>query len=288
MRLGSIEAGGTKFIVAVADENYRILARRRIPTTTPAETLAACISFFQENPVNALGIGSFGPAEIKRDSPHFGTILNTPKPNWAQVDVVGPLKQALQVPAAFTTDVNASAYGEYMLGAGKKVNSLIYFTVGTGIGGGAIQDGHFIGGRSHTEMGHAFVKPYSGDDFKGVCPYHGNQCFEGMASGPAIEARTGQRGEDLERSADVFKLISYYTAQLVLAAYLNFTPEKIVLGGSVISQTELPQIRKVVRELNNGYVDLPDLDQLLVLTSIPDNGAATMGNFALARRLLEG
>ena len=286
MRLGSIEAGGTKFILAVLDSQYHVLKRQRIATTTPDETLAACVTFFQQNKVDALGIGSFGPAEIRKDTVTYGYILNTPKVGWSHVDVLTPLKKTLQIPITFTTDVNASAYGEYIAGAGETVNSLVYFTVGTGIGGGVIQNGHFIGGTSHLEMGHTLVIPSPDDDFAGVCPYHQNRCFEGMASGPAIEARTGRPGEQLERTNQVFKLVSYYVSQLVFDAYLNFRPAKIVIGGSVISETELPLIRKDVATLNNGYVELPDLTELISRTEVADNGSATVGNAALARQLL--
>ena len=196
------------------------------------------------------------------------------------------LRAALKIPITFTTDVNASAYGEYMIGQGQAVRSLVYFTIGTGIGGGVIQDNHFIGGMSHLEMGHTMVIPMSGDNFKGVCPYHQNRCFEGMASGPEIEARTGKPGEQLKRTNEVFKLISYYIAQLVFDAYLNFMPERIVIGGSVVSETELPVIRRDVEQLNNNYVELPNLDHLIVLTGIANNGSATIGNVALAKNLI--
>ncbi|WP_461227271.1 ROK family protein [Lacticaseibacillus suihuaensis] len=286
-RLGSIEAGGTKFVLAVADEHYNILQTKRIPTTTPEENLAQCVAFFKEFPVAALGIGSFGPIDVKKDSATYGHVLATPKPHWEGADVVGTLKAALNVPIAFTTDVNASAYGEYSVGAGKDVDSLVYFTIGTGIGGGAIQDGHFIGGRAHAEMGHALVVPYPGDDFAGVCPFHGNRCFEGMAAGPSIEKRLGIPGEKVPRDNKVFTYISYYAAQLALDAYLNLAPAKIVFGGSVLSVAELPKVRDFFKQLNNGYVQTPPLEDLIVLSQVPNNGSATVGDFAMAQALLD-
>lgn len=282
--LGSIEAGGTKFVLATADADFNIQDRDRIPTTTPAETIQGCIDFFTAHPVAALGLGSFGPIDQNLKSPTYGRILATPKPGWANTDIVGELKAALHIPIFFTTDVNASVYGEYIQGAAKDVDSAVYFTIGTGIGGGAIQDGHFIGGRSHSEMGHATVMQHPDDDFAGVCPFHGNKCFEGLASGPAIEKRTGKRGEDLPRTDRVFDFVSYYVAQLCLDAYLNLMPEKIILGGSVISATELPKVRKYMKELNNGYVSMPD--DLVVLTEFPNNASATVGDFALAKQVL--
>ncbi len=286
-RLGSIEAGGTKFVVAVADETMQTQERARIATTTPEETLGKCVAFFEAHPVDALGIGSFGPIDIRKDSATYGHVLATPKKGWEGADIVGTLKAALNVPIAFTTDVNASAYGEYRFGAGETNHSLVYFTIGTGIGGGAIQDGHFIGGRAHSEMGHTMVVAHPDDHFEGVCPFHGNRCFEGMAAGPAIEKRTGQRGEDLSRDNVVFDYVSYYAAQLVFNTYLNFAPEKIVFGGSVLSDAEMPKIRKYVEQLNNNYVALPDLDDLIVRSQVPNNGSATVGDYAMAADLLK-
>ncbi|ARY92536.1 MULTISPECIES: ROK family protein [Lacticaseibacillus] len=283
---GSIEAGGTKFVLAVADEKLRIVKRKQIKTSTPPETLQDCIDFFTEYPVDALGIGSFGPADIIVGSPRYGHILNTPKPGWTNTDIVGAIENAHHVPVFFTTDVNASAYGEYMSWQNEGIKSLVYFTIGTGIGGGAIQNGHFIGGMAHLEMGHTAVRAFPGDDFEGVCPYHGNRCFEGMASGPAIAARTGIPGEQLDRSNPVFRLISYYVAQLTFDAYLNLAPAKIVIGGSVVSETELPQIYEDFNGLNAGYVNTPALSDLIVLSRVPNNGSATMGDFALAKQML--
>lgn len=287
LRLGSIEAGGTKFVLAVVDGDYNVLLRKRVPTTTPAETLAACGDFFLKHPVSALGIGSFGPIGIIKDSATYGHILQTPKPGWSEVDVLGPLRKALGVPVAFTTDVNASAYGEYKFGAGRGLNSLVYFTIGTGIGGGAIQDGMFIGGVAHSEMGHAPVIPHPDDDFAGLCPFHGNRCFEGMAAGPTIKARTGISGEKLPRTNPVFDYISYYAAQMAYSAYVNLAPARIVFGGSVLSDAEMPKIRKYFEKLNNGYVHHKDLDELIVRSGVANNGSATLGDAALARQLLD-
>lgn len=284
-RLGSIEAGGTKFVLAVGDEHYTILTRERFATTTPAENIQQCIAWFTAHPVDALGLGSFGPISQNTTAPDYGHILATPKPGWANTDIVGELRRALNIPIFFTTDVNASVYGEYIAGAAKNVDSVVYFTIGTGIGGGAIQAGHFIGGRAHAEMGHATVIPHPDDHFAGSCPFHGNKCFEGMASGPAIEQRTGKRGEDVPRTDPVFDYISYYAAQLAFDAYLNLMPEKIIFGGSVLSPVELPKVRAYFDQLNNGYVTLP-ADDLIVLTDFPDNASATVGDFALAKQLL--
>lgn len=286
MKLGSIEAGGTKFVLAVGDEDYNLVEQVSIPTTAPEETLAKSVDFFKEKGIDALGIGSFGPLSIKPSSKDYGYILATAKPHWQNVDMITPFKEALNMPVALTTDVNASALGEYSVGAGKDVNSLIYFTVGTGIGGGAIQDGQFIGGYSHAEMGHTLVTPRADDDFKGVCPYHKNMCFEGLASGPAIQQRTGQKGETLPRNHPVFDLVRYYIAELTYNALLNFAPERIVFGGSVLQAQDLKLIGDYVKEINNGYVDFPKLDQIIVPSQVPNNGSATVGDFVLAHQTL--
>jgi len=284
-KLGSIEAGGTKFVLAVADETYKISAKKRIPTLTPDETLAACIDFFKENPVDAIGLGSFGPIGIKAGTADYGHILATPKPGWAGTDMVGVLTAALHVPIYFTTDVNASVYGEYIAGSAKDVDSAVYFTIGTGIGGGAIQDGQFVGGYSHLEMGHAPVMMHPDDDFVGSCPFHGNRCYEGVAAGPTIEARTGERGENLKRDNPVFDYINYYAAQMAFSAYVNLTPEKIIFGGSVINDDDMVKVRQYFNELNNGYIQVPD--DLIVHSHFADNASATVGDFALAASLLK-
>ena len=284
--LGSIEAGGTKFVLAVGDEHLNIVDKIQIPTTTPAATLATCVTYFTAHPVAALGIGSFGPIDIDQSSPTYGQVLATPKPGWAGADLVGTLKTALAVPVAFTTDVNASAYGEYIAGSGKEVDSLVYFTIGTGIGGGAIQNGHFIGGTGHAEMGHALTTPRADDDYAGTCPFHGNHCYEGLAAGPSIQGRTGTPGQDLPRTDKVFDLISYYVAQMLYNTYVDLRPAKLILGGSVLSDTELPKIRTYFDTFNHGYVQTPELDSLIVSSQMANNSSATIGDFALAMRTL--
>ncbi|WP_318767562.1 ROK family protein [Lactiplantibacillus carotarum] len=284
-KLGSIEAGGTKFVLAIADESYQVSAKKRVPTTTPEETLAACVAFFKANPVDAIGLGSFGPIGIKRGTQDYGHILATPKPGWANTDIVGILTDALNVPIFFTTDVNASVYGEYIAGGAKDVDSAVYFTIGTGIGGGAIQDGEFVGGYSHLEMGHAPVMMHPDDHYAGGCPFHGNHCFEGVAAGPSIEARTGERGENLKRDNPVFDFIDYYAAQMAYNAYVNLTPEKIIFGGSVINDDDMVKVRAYFDQLNNGYVQVPD--DLIVHSHFADNASATVGDFALAASLLD-
>jgi fructokinase len=200
MLLGSIEAGGTKMVCAVGNTNYQIKDSIHIPTTTPEETLGKIIDYFKQfDNLSAIGIASFGPIEIHRSSPKYGYITDTPKPGWSNVDFVGPIKKALNVPIAWTTDVNGSAYGEYLMATlfNRRIHSLVYFTIGTGVGGGAVIDGHFVGEQGHTEMGHIRVKRHPDDlDFKGICPFHGD-CLEGLISGPTFDARLGKPGKEV-------------------------------------------------------------------------------------------
>ena len=201
---GSLEAGGTKFVCAVGDENYNVVEKVQFPTTKPIETIDKCIEFFSKfEDLVGLAIGSFGPIDIDPNSNTYGFITTTPKPNWANVDIVGAFRRALNVPIYFTTDVNSSAYGEVVArnNAGGHIENLVYYTIGTGIGAGVIQRGEFIGGAGHPEMGHYYVAQHPMDvekEFKGVCPFH-NGCLEGFAAGPSLEARTGIRGENIEQ-----------------------------------------------------------------------------------------
>lgn len=285
-RVGSIEAGGTKFVLAVVDSLMNILSTETIPTTNPEETLERCTKFFTIHKVKAIGVGSFGPIEVNPESKSYGRILNTPKLGWSNVDIVGYLRNSLRIPIAFTTDVNASAYGEYVAGSYAHVKSLVYFTIGTGIGGGAIQNGMFVGGVAHSEMGHAVALQRSDDKYSGGCPFHQNRCFEGLAAGPTIQARTGIPGENLERSNTVFDLISYYAGQMAFDVFANLAPTRIIFGGSVLSGSELPKVRMYFDTFNNGYLQAPPAEELIVMSSFANNESATLGDAALALKQL--
>lgn len=287
--VGSIEAGGTKFILGVQNvETKETVATKRVPTTTPEETLSECVKFFKENPVSALGIGSFGPLDINPDSKTFGYITATPKPNWSNTELTGVFERELGIPATLTTDVNASCYGEYIARGKNNTKTYLYVTIGTGIGGGVIQQGHFIGYANHPEMGHMFLARRDDDkDFKGTCPFHGANCAEGLASGPTIKARLGIPGEKVERSNKVFDLISYYVAQMLFNAYLTVRPDVMVVGGSVLNEDDLKVVRKYFSEFMNGYLETPDLDELIVTPIVENNGSATLGCYELAKNLLK-
>lgn len=289
MLLGSIEAGGTKFVCAVGNENYQVQDQTQFPTTTPDETLQRTVDYFKQFDIAALSIASFGPIEIRHSSPKYGYVTTTPKPGWADTDFVGYIKKAFDIPIFWTTDVNGSAYGEYVMAtlANEKINSLAYYTIGTGVGAGAIVDGHLIGGIGHPEMGHVLVKRHPDDlDFKGVCPYHGD-CLEGLVAGPTFEARLGIKGAEVPHTNPVWDIMAYYTAQAAIQTTLTLRPGKIVFGGGVTNPDFLEKVRKSFKKLLNGYVQVPDLDKYMVMPEVANNGSATLGNFALAEKLLE-
>ena len=283
-RYGSVEAGGTKFICAVGNENNEIIISETIATTTYEETIKKVILFFKQNSVDALAIGSFGPVDLDISSDQYGCILNTPKQGWTNVNIVLPIQKELNIPIFFTTDVNSSAYGEMYLNS---CNNLVYYTIGTGIGGSAIQNGVFIGGVGHPEMGHQLIKKHSLDvNFKGVCPLHGD-CLEGLASGPSIEARTGKKGQELDTSSDVWDIQAYYIAQAILNATLVIRPELVIVGGGVMSQNHmLERIKTHFKRLLNNYVTIENIDKYIKTPSVENNGSATIGNFLLAKNLL--
>ena len=290
---GSLEAGGTKFICAVGNEAFEIIEKFQIPTTTPLETLNACIQFFSRfSELVSISVGSFGPIDIDKNSKTYGFITNTPKPNWSNVDVVGAFKKALNAPVYFTTDVNSSAFGEMYAykQAGKKAETLVYYTIGTGIGAGVVQNGEFIGGIGHPEMGHFYVSKHPLDlehHFKGICPYH-DGCLEGMAAGPSLEARTGVRGENISKDSPVWDVQAYYIAQAAMQATVTFRPDVIVFGGGVMGQEHmLERVRNQFLKLLNGYLPIPEIENYIVKSAVKDNGSATLGNFVLAKKISE-
>jgi fructokinase len=287
--IGAIEAGGTKFICAIGHGPHDVLARTRISTTTPAPTLAAVLAFFEEaerrhGPVAAFGIGSFGPIELDRDSPDWGRILTTPKPGWSGADLVAQLRTRFGRPVALDVDVGAAALAEMRLGAGRGTRSLAYVTVGTGIGAGIIINGQPLHGLMHPEAGHMHVRRAPGDsDFPGVCPYHGD-CLEGLASGPAIQARWQRPLNELE--AVYHEVIACYLGQLCANLALILSCERIAIGGGVM-QTDglLGRIHAQARALLNGYLPRPqhrgDLREFIVAPGLGEH-AGLAGAFLLA------
>jgi fructokinase len=252
------------------------------PTTGPGETIGHAVNFLRGHaPLAAVGIASFGPIDPNPGSATFGYITSTPKRDWRNFDFAGAVAGALGVPVAFDTDVNAAALAEFQWGAGRGLNSFIYVTVGGGIGGGAMLDGRLHHGRSHPEMGHVRI-PHDRlrDPFPGNCPYHGD-CLEGLAAGPAIEARWGQPGKLLPDGHPAWDLESEYLALGILNWTCTLAPERVILGGGVMLREELvPKIRARLAELLNGYMEPPDL-------AVPVLGqrAGVLGAIALANGL---
>jgi fructokinase len=284
--LGAIEAGGTKFVCAVGDALGTITDRIQIPTTVPEETMPKVIEFFQKYQVDAIGIGSFGPIDVNPESKTYGNITSTPKPGWKDYPFVQTLKEAFGVPIGFNTDVNAAALGEATLGAAKGLDSCLYITVGTGIGAGAIVQGQLLQGLSHPEMGHILLRRHPNDTYAGKCPYHGD-CLEGLASGPAIEARWGDKGVNLVDRAEVWDLEGYYLAQALMQYILILSPKKIILGGGVMHQEAVfAAIYKYLPELVNEYVALPELPDYIVRPGLGDNAGIT-GSLMLADHALK-
>jgi fructokinase len=289
MLFGALEAGGTKMVLAIGNEHGEILEQVSIPTETPDITIPKIINFFQSKEIKALGIGSFGPIDLNKQSPTYGYITSTPKLAWANYNIVGEIKEALQIPIGFDTDVNGSALGEATWGSTKDVASSIYITVGTGIGVGVFQNGSLLHGMLHPEGGHILLNKHPKDTFHGVCPYHPN-CFEGLASGPSIEKRWGKKAIELKENSNVWEMEAYYLAQAIVNYILTLSPHRIVLGGGVMHQEQLfPLIRKQVNELLNGYVKTPELenlDEYIVPAALNDN-QGIMGCIQLAKMELK-
>lgn len=285
MLLGSVEAGGTKFVCAVGNEDYQILDSTKFPTTTPKETLGRTIKYFKKfRGLQAMSIASFGPIELRHNSPKYGYITDTPKKGWSNVNFLGIMKKYFKFPIYWTTDVNGSAYGEYIMARlfHHPVKCLAYYTIGTGVGVGEVVNGKFLGDLGHPEMGHVRVKRHPDDlNFKGICPYHGD-CLEGLVAGPTFEARLGKKGPDVPLSNHVWDIMAYYVAQAAIQTTLALRPEVIVFGGGVVSEPFLRKVRHQFKILLNGYVDVGNLRNYIRMPAVENNGSATVGNFALA------
>jgi fructokinase len=291
---GGIEAGGTKFVCLVASDPDHILAEARFPTTTPEETLQKSIDFFRTQtrqlgyPLTSLGIGAFGPLDLNSLSPTYGYITSTPKSGWRNTPLLPTLSEALAVPVALDTDVNAAALAEAAWGAAQGLENFLYFTIGTGVGGGAIIDGKPMHGLVHPEMGHILLPQK--DSFEGVCPYH-RGCFEGLASGPAMLKRWGQPAETLPPDHPAWTIEAETIAQAMHSMICSFSPQRIILGGGVMQQSQLfPLIRRQTLKLLNGYVHHPvileHIDSFIVPPALGSK-AGGLGALALAMQIAE-
>jgi fructokinase len=290
---GGVEAGGTKFVCAVGNAHGEILAQTRFPTCEPASTLGLMLDFLRQQQdafgsYAAIGIGSFGPIELDATSPLYGHIRRTPKSGWSDTDIVGPIAREFSCPVGFDTDVNGAALAEHIWGCARDIEDLVYITVGTGIGGGAIVNGKTISGLMHPEIGHVFPRRHALDaNFKGICPFH-DDCLEGLASGTAIIARTGFPLDQLVISHPQWEIEADYLGQLCALLVLTISPRRIVIGGGVMGQTRLlPMIREQTCYWLRGYIHRRE-----IMTAVNDyivapglgSRAGVTGALALAMR----
>ena len=230
-RIGALEAGGTKMVLGVFDEQGNELKRETFPTLSPEETVPRMLKFLSDNPVDALGIASFGPVDLHVGSKTYGSITTTPKTKWKHYNLLKALTGDTSIPCAFDTDVNAAALAEAELGAAKGMTDAVYITIGTGIGGGVLSGGKLVHGLLHPELGHMLLRPHPEDpNPRGVCPYH-DGCLEGLAAGPAIGARINGDARTLPDDHPTFALEAYYLAQMCMNIIVTLSPQRIILGG---------------------------------------------------------
>ncbi|GIV79842.1 ROK family protein [Litorilinea aerophila] len=294
--LGGVEAGGTKFVCAVGTGPDDIRAEIRFNTTTPEENLAQVIRFFQEHhaqtPLAAVGVAAFGPLDPDPSSPTFGYITTTPKPGWAHTDVVGPLREALGVPVGFDSDVNGAALGEHRWGAAQGLDTFVYITVGTGLGGGGMVNGKLMHGLMHPEMGHMQIPhDWDADPYPGFCTYHGD-CWEGLACGPAIQDRWQFPAEELPPGHPSWHLEAHYLALGLVNIICLLSPQRIIMGGGVMQQRHLfPKIHEKVRTLLNNYIQKPAITEHIEEYIVPPalgGRAGVLGALALAEAARAG
>ncbi|MGD8792500.1 MAG: ROK family protein [Anaerolineae bacterium] len=287
---GGVEAGGTKFVCAVGSGPDDLRQEIRFPTTTPGETIGRVIDYFRvrqaREPLAAIGIASFGPVDPDPDSATFGYITTTPKRGWAHTDFAGAVQAALDRPVGFDTDVNGAALGEHRWGAARGLDSFVYLTIGTGIGGGGLVNGRLLHGLVHPEMGHVYLPPHADDPHpEGFCPFHGH-CLEGMASGTAIEKRWGQRAESLPADHPAWALEAHYLALGLVNFICTLSPQRIIMGGGVMAQPGLlPMVRQQVQVLLNDYIQSPAIQDEIEAYVVPPglgNRAGVLGAIALA------
>ena len=255
MRIGALEAGGTKMVLAVYDENGYQLELTRMRTETPEITIPAMNAWFREKNIDALGIGCFGPLDLNKQSKTYGWITNTPKLAWRNTPILQAVTEGMNIPAEIDTDVNAAAIAEVEAGAAKGCQNAVYMTIGTGIGGGVVLNGQPLHGLVHPEVGHMLMKPLAEDPCpEGFCPYHAG-CLEGLAAGPAIGKRAGKDASELAEDDIAFTIEAKYLAQMCVNLIMAYSPEKIILGGGVMERESiLKTIRNETIRLLGGYI----------------------------------
>ncbi|MBP3197103.1 MAG: ROK family protein [Butyrivibrio sp.] len=284
MLYGALEAGGTKMVCALGDENGKILEQVSIPTTTPDETMPKIIEYFKDKNIKSIGVACFGPIDLDKNSKTYGYITSTPKTAWMNYDIVGCIKNALNVPVGFDTDVNGSLLGEITWGCAKGLTDAIYLTIGTGVGGGVMSNGKLLHGMMHPEVGHMIISKSQNDKGNSLCPFH-DSCLEGLAAGPSIEARWGKKAKDLADTMEVWELEAEYIGTALVNCCMILSPQKIILGGGVMHQMQLfPLIREYFKKAMNGYIKtelLENLDEYIVPASLNDD-QGIMGAIKLA------
>lgn len=294
MLYGALDAGGTKFICAVGNENGQVLDQVVITTSTPDETMPKVIEYFKtkidpslpdDEKIQALGISCFGPVDVREGSKTYGNILNTPKIAWRDFPMLKTLKDALgDIPMGFDLNVNCALLGEATWGSAKGLLDAVYLKIGMGVGMGAISGGKPVHGMLHPEAGHLIMSRVPGDDYKGHCPSHG-ACFEGMAGGLAIEERWGKPAKELGDRPEVWELEAKYIAQAITDILLTLSPQKIILGGGIMNQSQLlPLVRKYVLECVNDYIDTKELRNInsFIAPAALNGNQGVMGAIQLA------
>lgn len=289
MKIGAIEAGGTKIVCGIGNEQGKIEDSIQFPTEQPRPTMEKIVEFFRDKEVAAIGIGAFGPIDLNKQSPQYGFVTTTPKPGWSGFDFVVTLRAEFHVPIGWDTDVNAAAFGEAKWGAAQGLDSCVYYTIGTGVGIGVFVEGKLIHGLVHPEGGHVLIRRHPDDNFAGNCPYH-KDCLEGMAAGPAIEERWKMKGASIPEDHEAWKFEAYYIGQAVSNMILTVSPKKVILGGGVMKQRQLfPLIREEVKRNLNGYVQaeavMTNIEEYIVPPGLGDlaglTGALALGLDAL-------
>ncbi len=291
-KIGALEAGGTKMVLAIYQEDGTELERITLPTETPEITMPKMIAFFREHNIDALGVGSFGPLDLNPDSPTYGYITSTPKLAWKDYPLLEKLLDGQDIPAGIDTDVNAAIIAEVEQGAARGCQNAVYVTIGTGVGGGVYSNGKTVHGLLHPEVGHALLKPHPDDpNPRGVCPYH-ESCVEGLAAGPAIGARVQGDAKDLPDDHPTFALEAYYLAQMCVNLIMTLSPERIILGGGVMQRESLiKQVREETLRQLGGYIQHPaileHIDEYIVTPDLfPVSGL--VGSFLIGKAALQG
>lgn len=282
---GSIEFGGTKIRCAIIDENGNLIDQIRISTSKPEINIKEIEEFYKNKKIAALGVGAFGPIDINKNSTSYGVIKNTPKKEWIDFSLLKNLSMIIDTKIEIVTDVGLSAIGEYNDGAGKNYQSMLYLTIGTGIGGAYIQDGKIINGLSHPEMGHIDIARDPDDHVKSVCMYHDN-CLEGLASGPSIKERKGIEATQIDINDLVFDTTSNYIAKALYTYSLILRPNVIILGGGLMNKDGFIQkVRDKFDKLKGDYIDLPSSESYIVKPKLGDD-SALVGGYYLAKQLV--